>query len=147
MFDLIVSGGEAVMPSGSAEPADIGVSSGKIAAIGGPGEPRGHRRGTGRSTRLGQIVIPGGVDPHIHCSSRIPFPGRSEVLLSARRNRSAAPVENSADKKQAESCLNAHLRAGCTWLNPPGAPSWSPRCFRAFVSNADCWSSSVTTFC
>jgi dihydroorotase-like cyclic amidohydrolase len=37
MFDLIVTGGKAVMPSGSAEPADIGVSGGKIAALGGPG--------------------------------------------------------------------------------------------------------------
>ena len=36
MLDLIVTGGIAVLPSG-AEPADIGVSSGKIAAIGAPG--------------------------------------------------------------------------------------------------------------
>ena len=37
MFDLIVTGGKAVMPSGGAELADIGVSGGKIAAVGGPG--------------------------------------------------------------------------------------------------------------
>ena len=37
MFDLIVSGGKAVMPSGSAERVDIGVSGGKIATVGGPG--------------------------------------------------------------------------------------------------------------
>ena len=36
MLDLIVSGGTAVMPNG-AEPADIGVAGGKIAAIGAPG--------------------------------------------------------------------------------------------------------------
>jgi dihydropyrimidinase len=81
MFDLIVTGGVAVLPSG-AEPADIGVSVGKIAAIGGPGSlaPVGAARVVNAA---GQIVIPGGVDPHIHCSSPIPFPGRNEDLLSA----------------------------------------------------------------
>src|SRR5260370_37214635 len=82
MFDLIVTGGMAVMPSGSAEPADIGVSGGKIVAIGGPG----NLAGTGAARIVdaaGQIVMPGGVDPHIHCSSPIPFPGRNEDLLTA----------------------------------------------------------------
>src|SRR5580692_8416644 len=82
MFDLIVTGGKAVMPSGGAELADIGVSGGKIAAIGTPGSLQSI--GAGRIVdAAGQFVIPGGVDPHIHCSSPIPFPGRNEDLLSA----------------------------------------------------------------
>ncbi|HJY50092.1 MAG TPA: hypothetical protein VJ349_15870 [Stellaceae bacterium] len=82
MFDLIVTGGKAVMPSGSAEPADIGVSGGKIAAVGAPGSLA--NTGAARVVdAAGQIVMPGGVDPHIHCSSPIPFPGRNEDLLSA----------------------------------------------------------------
>ena len=36
MFDLIVTGGVAVLPSG-AEPADLGIAGGKIAAVGAPG--------------------------------------------------------------------------------------------------------------
>ena len=36
MFDLLITGGTAVMPA-STETADIGVSGGKIAAIGAPG--------------------------------------------------------------------------------------------------------------
>ena len=77
MFDLIIRGGKAVMPSGGAEPADIGVSCGKIAAVGGPGSLA--EIGAARVVdAAGQIVIPGGVDPHIHCSSPIPFPGRNE---------------------------------------------------------------------
>src|ERR1700724_2312881 len=82
MFDLIVTGGKAVMPSGSAEPADIGVSGGKIAAVGAPGSlaPLGAVRVVDAA---GQIVIPGGLAPHIHCSSPIPSPGRNEDLLSA----------------------------------------------------------------
>ena len=81
MFDLIVSGGLAVMPA-AAEAADIGVAGGKIAAIGAPGSLAA--AGAARTVDAnGQIVIPGGVDPHIHCSSPIPFPGRNEDMLSA----------------------------------------------------------------
>jgi len=81
MFDLIIAGGTAVLPSG-AEPADIGVSGGKIAAIGGAGSLAAISAGRVVDA-AGQIVMPGGVDPHIHCSSPIPFPGRNEDLLSA----------------------------------------------------------------
>ena len=81
MFDLIISGGIAVTPSAS-EPADIGVAGGLIAAIGAPGSLQSI--GAGRIVdAAGQFVIPGGVDPHIHCSSPIPFPGRNEDMLSA----------------------------------------------------------------
>src|SRR5579862_3361940 len=79
MLDLIVSGGTAVLPSG-AEAVNIGVAGDKMAAIGAPGS-------LGEAGRVidakGQIVIPGGVDPHIHCLSPIPFPGRNEDMLSA----------------------------------------------------------------
>jgi dihydropyrimidinase len=81
MLDLIVTGGIAVLPSGAAA-ADIGVANGKIAAIGMPGSLQS--TGAARTVdAANQIVIPGGVDPHIHCSSPIPFPGRNEDLLSA----------------------------------------------------------------
>ena len=69
MFDLIVSGGTAVMPA-STEAADIGVSGGKIAAIGAPGSLAAI--GAARVVdAAGQIVIPGGVDPHIHAGMPI----------------------------------------------------------------------------
>ncbi len=81
MFDLIVSGGLAVMPTAT-EAADIGVAGGRIAVIGSPGSLAAI--GAARTVDAsGQIVIPGGVDPHIHCSSPIPFPGRNEDMLSA----------------------------------------------------------------
>jgi len=79
MLDLIITGGVAVMPSATAA-ADIGVAGERIVAIGAPGA-------LGTAGRVvdatGQIVIPGGVDPHIHCLMPIPFPGRNEDLLSA----------------------------------------------------------------
>ncbi len=81
MFDLIVSGGTAVMP-GATEPADIGVSGGRIAAIGAPGSltPIGATRTVDAS---GQIVIPGGIDPHIHCGMPIVGGPSNEELFSA----------------------------------------------------------------
>src|SRR5207237_10212886 len=56
MLDIVVSGGLAVLPT-SAEPADIGVSSEKIAAIGAPGSLA--QLGAGRVVNAaGPIVIP-----------------------------------------------------------------------------------------
>src|SRR6266436_7684704 len=80
MFDLIVSGGTAVMPA-STEAADIGVAGGKIAAIGAPGSLAAI--GAGRIVdATGQIVIPGGIDPHVHCLWPMPLPGRTEHQLT-----------------------------------------------------------------
>ena len=59
MFDTIVSGGLAVLPTGP-EPADIGISGEHIAAIGAAGSLAAI--GAGRTVdAAGQIVIPGGI--------------------------------------------------------------------------------------
>ena len=79
MFDLIISGGLAVTPS-TAGSADIGVIGDKIAAIGAPGSLAaiGAKR---TIDAAGQIVIPGGIDPHIHCGMPIlGGPSNVEVL-------------------------------------------------------------------
>lgn len=84
MFDLIVSGGVAVTPA-TAEPADIGVAGGRIAAIGAPGS----LAAIGAQRTLdaaGQIVIPGGIDPHIHCGMPIVGGPSNEEVLSAPPN-------------------------------------------------------------
>ena len=81
MFDLIVSGGTAVLPTG-AEAADIGVSGGKIAAIGAPGSLAAI--GAGRTIdAAGRIVMPGGVDPHVHCGMPILGGPSNEETFSA----------------------------------------------------------------
>ncbi|HVB16469.1 MAG TPA: amidohydrolase family protein [Stellaceae bacterium] len=81
MFDLIVSGGTAVMPAAT-EIADIGVADGKIAAIGAPGSLAAI--GAARVVdAAGQIVIPGGIDPHIHCGMPIVGGPSNEALFSA----------------------------------------------------------------
>ncbi|MGH7061560.1 MAG: amidohydrolase family protein, partial [Stellaceae bacterium] len=80
MFDLIVSGGLAVLPSGP-EPADLGIAGGKIAAIGAPGSLAAI--GAGRTVdAAGQIVIPGGIDPHVHCRWPIVVPGTTQHQMT-----------------------------------------------------------------
>jgi dihydropyrimidinase len=80
MLDIVVAGGLAVLPSGP-EPADIGVAQGKIVAIGAPGSLAG--LGAGRVVdAAGQTVIPGGIDPHVHCRWPIPVPGAAQYQMT-----------------------------------------------------------------
>ncbi len=76
MLDIVVVGGLAVLPTG-AEPADIGIVGEKIVAIGTPGSLAAI--GAGRTVDAGgQIVIPGGIDPHVHCRWPIVVPGTTQ---------------------------------------------------------------------
>jgi dihydropyrimidinase len=80
MLDIVITGGTAVLPTGAIA-ADIGVQGEKIAAIGAPGSLAA--LGAGRTIdAAGQIVIPGGVDPHVHCRWPMPVPGQSQPNLT-----------------------------------------------------------------
>ena len=80
MFAIVISGGTAVLPSGP-ETADIGVAGEHIAAIGAPGSLAGI--GAGRTVDAsGQVVIPGGIDPHVHCNWPMPMPGVAQPMLT-----------------------------------------------------------------
>jgi dihydropyrimidinase len=80
MLDIVISGGTAVLPTG-AEKVDIGIQGDKIAAIGAPGALSA--LGAGRTIdATGQIVIPGGIDPHVHCRWPMPVPGQSQPNLT-----------------------------------------------------------------
>src|ERR1043166_345335 len=89
MLDTVITGGLAVLPSG-AEPADIGVSGETIAAIGAAGTLVS--AGPGRVIdATGQIVIPGGIDPHVHCNWPMPVPdGEAKLTEPASRVSQAA---------------------------------------------------------
>ncbi|MBV8778954.1 MAG: amidohydrolase family protein, partial [Alphaproteobacteria bacterium] len=80
MLDIVISGGTAVLPSG-AQQADIGVEGDKIAVIGAPGSlaALGAKRTVDAS---GQLVIPGGIDPHVHCRWPMPTPGQTQHNLT-----------------------------------------------------------------
>src|SRR3984893_6480712 len=80
MLETVVSGGLAVLPSGP-EPADIGVVGEQIVAIGAPGSLTAI--GAGRVVdATAQIVIPGGIDPHVHCNWPMPMPGVAQPTLT-----------------------------------------------------------------
>src|SRR5258708_16694207 len=76
MLDLVVLGGTCVLTSGTMG-ADIGVKEGRIAVIGAPGARVEAER---RVDATGKLVIPGGIDPHIHCSMPVRAPSRPDVL-------------------------------------------------------------------
>src|SRR5690242_14162510 len=79
MLDIVITGGTAVLPSG-AKKADIGIQGEKIVAIGAPGAlaPLGGRV----VDATGQIVIPGGIDPHVHCRWPMPVPGQTQPNMT-----------------------------------------------------------------
>src|SRR3954463_10570627 len=89
MLDLVITGGLAVLPAG-AEQADIGVQGEKIVAIGAPGSLAA--LGPGRTIdAAGQIGIPGGIDPHVHCNWPMPVPdGEAKLTEPASRVSQAA---------------------------------------------------------
>src|SRR5499427_7070716 len=79
MPDIIIVGGLAVLPTGP-ETVDICVDRGRIAVIGAPGSLAGGAQRTIDAS--GQIVIPGGIDPHVHCRWPMPVPGQSQPNLT-----------------------------------------------------------------
>jgi dihydropyrimidinase len=79
MLDTVITGGLTVLPSGP-EKADIGISGEKIAAIGAPGSLSA--LGGKIVDAAGQIVIPGGIDPHVHCRWPMPTPGQTQHNLT-----------------------------------------------------------------
>jgi dihydropyrimidinase len=69
MLDLVIRGGEVVTPGGVGR-WDVGVADGRIVAVGELGE----RVEAGRVLdATGQIVVPGGVEPHTHLAHAIQF--------------------------------------------------------------------------
>lgn len=80
MLDIVITGGTAVLPSGAIA-ADIGVAGEKIAAIGAPGSLAA--LGAARTIdAAGRVVIPGGIDPHVHCRWPMPVPGQTQPNLT-----------------------------------------------------------------
>jgi len=73
MFDLILRGGTVVTPHGVGV-HDVAMSGETIAAITNPGAIGDEQ--AGRSVDVsGKIVMPGGIDPHVHCKWHMPLPG------------------------------------------------------------------------
>jgi dihydropyrimidinase len=62
-FDLVIKGGDAILPDRGRSTCDIGINAGRIEAILAPGEPvMAHQEVFAR----GLVVMPGAVDVHLH---------------------------------------------------------------------------------
>ncbi|MBI4183881.1 MAG: amidohydrolase family protein [Proteobacteria bacterium] len=81
MLDLLVRGGTVVTAAGVAR-GDVAVDDGKIVAVSDSGvlDKTGAERVVDAS---GKIVMPGGIDPHVHCNWPIPGPKGKPSLRSA----------------------------------------------------------------
>ncbi|MBI4182366.1 MAG: amidohydrolase family protein [Proteobacteria bacterium] len=72
MFDLVIRGGQVVSPHGVGD-WDVAIAGGKIAALSAPGTFADKSAKRVIDAR-GKIVMPGGVDPHVHCLWPTPGP-------------------------------------------------------------------------
>lgn len=78
MFDTVIRGGKTVTPSG-VDSFDVAVAGERIAAVTAPGAiPDSSARRI--VDAAGKIVIPGGVDPHVHCAWHMPLPDGSAMV-------------------------------------------------------------------
>jgi dihydropyrimidinase len=67
-FDIVVRNGEIVIAAGSVGRADIGIAGGVVAQIGGT------LKGRQELDAAGKLILPGGVDAHVHLS----YPGQAD---------------------------------------------------------------------
>ena len=72
MIDLVIRGDKVVTPQGVGA-FDILIAGGKIAALAAPGSIP-VAEGTRIIDATGKIVMPGGIDPHVHCKWHLPSP-------------------------------------------------------------------------
>jgi len=78
MFDLVIRGATVVTPHGAGE-WDVAIGGERIAALTQPGAiaPGQAQRNVDAA---GRIVVPGGIDPHVHCKWHMPMPDGSARL-------------------------------------------------------------------
>ena len=92
MLDLIIRGGDVVTPQGVVR-GDVAVAGETIAAIAAAGALSAES-----ATRVidaaGHIVMPGGIDPHVHCITCGPSP-------TARRSSPPGPNRSAARRSTA----------------------------------------------
>lgn len=77
MFDFVIRGGETVTPQGVGQ-YDVAISGETIAAVTAPGAiPDASANRVIDAS--GKIVMPGGIDPHVHCAWHMPLPDGSAM--------------------------------------------------------------------
>lgn len=80
MLDLMLTGRRVVTPEGM-RAADLGVRDGRIIMVAEAGALADHQ--SARTIDAGDaIVMPGGIDPHVHCKWPMPSPDGGEVMFT-----------------------------------------------------------------
>jgi len=72
MFDILIRGGDVVTPQGVGK-YDVAIAGETIAAVAAPGAIPDASAGRVIDAS-GKIVMPGGIDPHVHCAWHMPLP-------------------------------------------------------------------------
>src|SRR5262245_41650166 len=78
-FDLVVSNGSLVIPGVGTVAADVGISGGRIAAV---GENLAASSADVLDAR-GKVVLPGIFDPHVHIGNELSFEEEAETETRA----------------------------------------------------------------
>ena len=77
MLDIVIRGGQLVTPQGVGE-WDVAIQGERIVAVAAPGTLTGE---VGREIDAGgKLVIPGGIDPHVHTNWRVPTGGGTFIF-------------------------------------------------------------------
>lgn len=80
MFDLVLAGAVVVTPDGPGN-WDLAINDGRIAAVAAPGSVD---ELASRMVRLpGKLIVPGGIDPHIHCNWPVHDPYSGNTIYTA----------------------------------------------------------------
>ncbi len=82
--DLLIRGGDAVLPGRGRTPCDIAIRDGRIAAILAPGAPAS---AAATLDARGLVVLPGAIDVHLHLGHGRESPGRGCRRTPRRRAR------------------------------------------------------------
>jgi dihydropyrimidinase len=80
MIETILRGDRVVTPTGTGA-FDLAIAGGRIVAVTAPGA-LGRPEGARLIDATGKIVIPGGIDPHVHCAWPMPAPDGSVSALT-----------------------------------------------------------------
>src|SRR3989449_11384190 len=89
MLDLVIRGGQVITPQGVGA-WDVGVEGERIVAVAAPGTlPRDAAR---IIDATGRLVIPGGIDPHVHTHWPIPALGGGHKLSAPPEQVSRAAI-------------------------------------------------------
>ena len=125
--DLVVRGGTVVTAGGSG-PGDVGIAGGKIVQLGGP------LRGRREIDASGALVLPGGIDMHVHLSPGEPpepgVPARADDFHSGSRAAIAGGVTTVGNMTFPWAGSPCARPSTATSPPPPRARPWTTSCTR-----------------